>query len=678
MVYLLFVINVLLAFWICLYCLKGKDIVVICISCILAFWAEYIVFSGIFFWIDMYSIVGVLWAAFFINTFLGAIFFIKYKTVFRPDIKIKAYIVPVVIVLLSLPFTISKFEYFGMGQDEGVYQTQAIELIEEMNDLQKDFKEYYTLETEEEKAYFKTALETQLIGLYNYDPTLPFASEDQELSEVSAIYHGVPTFSSILALWGTMFGISHMAGVQTLFFICAIFFLYFCMNCLNIKLPVKIIVTLTFAFSPMVLWSSKSSLTEIELSCFVASFIFFLLEGDKKSIYFSLVPIAAFSFFHITIYTFIPVVICIYWICYIYTKRNEYIISSLAAISFFTIGITMIMMIAGTYAFINNFKPIYNILPIANSKNITYIIWGCSLFACIGTVIIKIIERLRIILNKILYNIRYALFFGSLILLVLYQVRVIFNNRELFHGFIGSITHSTMVGFALATGIILLISAGILSLFRGKIFLENRRNVLVAILFIYCICFYSGFMWKYVEYYYYYGRYLVPYIIVSLLFIAVVFQTMASRWIYITGLLSLLIILPYSMYLLEHKDDSRITWNIIYDLSEIISEEDAVVVNLDDMKFYYLGLRAMTDAYVYPADSDYVSQMEALQEKGFKQIYYISQQTDILDKNIIVVYENEYSASQDANLYHGKYIPFPKQFSYDKGHVICGKLSNRS
>ena len=107
------------------------------------------------------------------------------------------------------------------------------------------------------------------------------------------------------------------------------------MNCLNIKLPVKIIVTLTFAFSPMVLWSSKSSLTEIELSCFVAAFIFFLIEGDKKVYIFHSYPIAAFSFFHITIYTFIPVVICIYWICYIYTKKkNEYIISSLAAILF--------------------------------------------------------------------------------------------------------------------------------------------------------------------------------------------------------------------------------------------------------------------------------------------------------------------------------------------------------
>ena len=74
----------------------------------------------------------------------------------------------------------------------------------------------------------------------------------------------------------------------------------------------------------------------------------------------------------------------------------------------------MIMMIAGTYAFINNFKPIYNILPIANSKNIRTIIWGCSLFACIGTVIIKIIERLGIILNKILYNIRYAFIFLQL------------------------------------------------------------------------------------------------------------------------------------------------------------------------------------------------------------------------------------------------------------------------
>ena len=40
------------------------------------FWRNILYLAGFFFWIDMYSIVGVLWAAFFINVFLGAIFFL--------------------------------------------------------------------------------------------------------------------------------------------------------------------------------------------------------------------------------------------------------------------------------------------------------------------------------------------------------------------------------------------------------------------------------------------------------------------------------------------------------------------------------------------------------------------------------------------------------------------------
>ena len=115
-------------------------------------------------------------------------------------------------------FHMVQIEYFGMGQDQGVYQTHAIALINGYNDLQLDFKEYDTLEPQEEKDCFKKMLQTQLIGLYNYDPELPFASQEAEKSDVSAVFHGVPTFASVLALWGSMFGISHMAGIQTLFF----------------------------------------------------------------------------------------------------------------------------------------------------------------------------------------------------------------------------------------------------------------------------------------------------------------------------------------------------------------------------------------------------------------------------------------------------------------------------
>ena len=673
MIYILFIINMLLAFAVCGFLWKKKNIVFLLVTCFLTFFCEYIVCSGLLFWCNHFSMVNVLIILAVVNLVFVVGGWIRRRTWFQVEWNLKPYIIPLVIVLCILPFTWSKFEYFGMGQDQGVYQTHAIALINGYNDLQLDFKEYNTLETQEEKDYFKEMLQTQLIGLYNYDPELPFASPAAEKSDVSAVFHGVPTFASMLALWGSMFGISHMADIQTLFFLCAIFLLNFCLDRLKIKNSVKAIVTVIFALSPLILWSSKSSLTEIELACFVLMFIYLILGADKRDIYYSMVPVAAFSFFHITIYTMIPMILCIYWFLYIYTQKNVYIFTSLGVIIAFAAGITMIAMIAGTYAFINNFTPIYSILPIANAQNIMYIIWGCCVIACIISMLLYIWKLLRNVLLQLLRKCRWIFFYGVLVLLVLYQFKVILNNRERFQGLTGAFTHSTMVGFAYATGIFLLIVAGVLCFFKGKLLLKGQKNAVILIMFLYCICFYSGFMWKYIEYYYYYGRYLVPYISVALLFTAMVFQTLSSRWVCIAGILSIVCLLPYSCFLINHKDDTRVTWNVIDRLSSIISEDDAVVINAADMMYYYLPIKTMTGASVYPSETDYLQQMEELEQQGFSNIYYICIDGEYV-ANAEVVYEVTYRMSQDNNIYSGKYIPYPKDFSYDDKHIICSRM----
>lgn len=198
--------------------IKKVNIIELIVPSMLLFFMQYIVIAGFFWWIDNFSIVKTLFMA-----ILADIVFIVFeiKGLKRKSIKIhweiKLYFPVIIIVLCVLPFTFQKFEYFGMGQDEGVYQTQAIQFIYGHTEVQQDIEEYEKLETETAKQTFKLAAEESLMGFYNYDSQLPFASEKNEISEVSGIFHGIATFPAILALWGEIFGISHMSDVQTIF-----------------------------------------------------------------------------------------------------------------------------------------------------------------------------------------------------------------------------------------------------------------------------------------------------------------------------------------------------------------------------------------------------------------------------------------------------------------------------
>ena len=672
MTYFLFIINIILVFGACGFIRYQNNIVRLCSVAFMTFFAEYVVCSGLLFWINVFSIHRALGIVALINLAIVVGGYLRYKALFKIEYDFRAYLIPIIICVCAIPFVFAKFEFFGMGQDEGVYQTHAIQLIYGKTDIQQDFEEYETLATEEEKEYFKTALEEQLIGLYNYDPSLPFASEDKEISDVSAVFHGVPTFAAVLALWGKMFGIDHMSDVQTLFYLCTIFFLFFILDELGIKKSVKIVCTALLAFSPLVIWVAKSALTEIQLACYVAAFVYFMIRGDKKSVYWSVVPIAAFSFFHITIYTMIPVVLCLYWVGYLGTRRKEYIISSVASITVFLAGMSMMEMIAGTYAFVHNFKPLYHILPFANANNIVYIIWGgCGLAVlCSLLVTNKTLGRWLLKLGQSMRGMGLRLI---IILILALQLVLIYNNREHFNRLLTSVNHSTLIGFGLAVGIFIPAIAGCIALCKPRVLTENLKRIFITVLFIYCIGVYSNIMWKYIEYYYYYGRYLVPYILIVLLFSAIMLERVKGRWVFGAGGLSLAVILPFSAFLITHKDDTRITWNIIKDLSTAITYEDSVVVKPEDMKFYYLPIRAITGANVYPAEDDYNKQLNRISDATKGTCYYI-RNGESFETSLETVYQNQFVISEDNNLYDGKILPFPYDFSYRTEIVICQRF----
>lgn len=96
-----------------------------------------------------------------------------------------------------------KHGFFGMGQDEGVYQTVAINLMNGITDRQQDFAEYHLVSPEQQGTFAENVYH-RLIGYDIGNTSYPETVYDNNVSPVSGIYHGIPTYASILAMWGTI------------------------------------------------------------------------------------------------------------------------------------------------------------------------------------------------------------------------------------------------------------------------------------------------------------------------------------------------------------------------------------------------------------------------------------------------------------------------------------------
>ncbi len=647
--------------------IKKVNIIELIVPSMLLFFMQYIVIAGFFWWIDNFSIVKTLFMA-----ILADIVFIVFeiKGLKRKSIKIhweiKLYFPVIIIVLCVLPFTFQKFEYFGMGQDEGVYQTQAIQFIYGHTEVQQDIEEYEKLETETAKQAFKLAAEESLMGFYNYDSQLPFASEKNEISEVSGIFHGIATFPAILALWGEIFGISHMSDVQTIFFVSSIFLCFLILQQLKIKKWLSVGITALFAFSPLVLWSSKSALTEIVLTSMITLFIYFILKKERKYIFCSIIPLAAFCFFHITIYTVIPCFLLLYFGLYLYSNDKYYIYAAFILNTIFAAGILMMMMTAGTYSFSYNFSPVYHLIPGVTQKNIVYIIIGCCAAVYVmGGILLKIKQKTAI---KKFFKYRNIWIRVLLIAAILNQIRIVLNIRELYQGGFGAIEHLSITGIFMAIGFVVpVLASGLFFIFIKRV-TENVNHMIVVWLFLYCIVFYCSVMKTHIEYYYYYSRYLVPYLIIMLLISAIALNCVSSKSALTAVICSGIFIIPYDLVFLNHQDDTRIEWDVLEAIPEYIGNKDIVFVSEEDMKYFFFAVRAMTGAKVYPDIANIREDAEGFSDGN--NIYYLSSNSEDKDH---IIYENIYFMEQDNNHCQGKIFPFPIEMEKEDRRFIIKK-----
>ena len=653
--------------------LPNKSVIVtVCIG-FSTFICSYILCSGMLFLFDFFSVIKALILSFIIITICTILYYMKgnkSKVIF--DFGKHIYLLFAISMMINC--VIVQFGFFGMGQDEGCYQTQALFFLNGFNNIEYTFQEFYNLEQAEQESY-KEFL-ALMVNFYNTD--FMELGVDIGSDEATGVFHGLPTAPAIYALSASIFGVAEMSLINMFIYICAMLLLY--MTCLKANMPkiVSTVVMLMTALSPIILWVAKSTLTEIILTLLVVMHLYFLV-GEPEKVFYSLLPIFAFSFYHCSIYIFIPMYVGIYLFLYLRTKKREYAISAIMAAIAFAVGYYMMLKIALYYTVYNSVHILFGFLP----WKILYAVPVLAVLITIVSVLLikkafmqgkfssKDLARLdnsktakcllRIILVVSLIGLIYCLFtcwnYSSF--------NTLYSKIDKMHKNIG---FTPTAAYCLTTGVFLYPIAFIYIFFKPEKFLRSKY-IVITIEFVYIVLIVNVFFRQTLPYYYYFCRYLaysIPLVIIIIaLSIEEIFNKKLVTILFFMGIVQMW---PSISLLITTQDDTRMEWDVLIAIAESIPNETAVLFEKDQFaQISACAIKAMTGADIYPIEENLDFQAEKL-SSIYSSIYLIKESYDELDYEVI--YRDTYIESNDDNLsYRKPYSPAPYNF-VNRTHMV--------
>lgn len=603
------------------------------------FFFLYTVVSAFFFWADCFRFEWTLAVCIIIEAAaLGVLLYRQHSLM--PDVTcdIKRYWIPVLIAVIALPFTWNKFELYSMGQDQGTYQVKALALMEYDTHNYFEMEEFTSLETAEEKQKYLDFI----YGQNNFYLPRIEAETDTDASHFESVVgtiHGLPTYSALLALWGKLFGYANMIGVQTVLYLCIIFVIYFVCENMRLKKSSAAFVTLMTAASPIVLWLSKSSLTEIGILLLVCTFLYFLTgDGDHRL---CMIPIAVFSFFHISLYAFMPIFVIVLAVMYLARRDRGFLVAIAGGAVSYGIGSVWAFMIAPYYSY-GNYSELGRITGgLLGEKTLIPLISAvCAALTALCVLLHNDRTEERFFMKVAAAgekkeNLTRA---GFLLLRIFLILSVLFF---VYKGVVQGETTTACEYLQISTyiymsGILMIPIIYIVLFCKPKLLFHNAVETSLVLLFLYCVVMYSMVMRVRILYYYYFARYAALFLPVIFLVGAIALEQIGRRKAVLLMTVMFLTFLPYDKGLAVQRDHSRCEWEFLGDVCEYIGSEDAFVVGPDEQQIVFIfPVKLLTGCDVYYADEALDEQLAGLAQ-NYEHVYYMDYDT---------VFEDTYGGS---------------------------------
>lgn len=649
----------------------------------------FVIVSGLYFAFDVFSFYLVLFTILAPAVFFAARDMIR-KRKFSMEfasVQNSEMLVQLGLIILTFALTFVKFELYCNGQDQGLYQAEAMELYMGNYEVEHDFPEYNVLTSHSDKETYYKMLTQTLVGYYplSASPIAVF-DKNERISDVSGMYHGVQTFPAVLALSAKMFGLRNMMQVQTIFLICSVLLLYYALCKLGISMGRRFLFLLLFILSPLVLWISKSSFTEMFLTMCICFYLLLLVESDTVSKRLLLaLPLLAFAFVHMSFLQLYPAFIVIGVLLYIHFGHKEYLWGNIIVSAGLAVSYFMMDRIAPQY-FYNNASRLFfqDIITVDN-----FLIW-----VYIGAIVVGVLSLLLFRVKNISRNYNKViavsrLLPGTTLVILGFIIRNIIlvgymgipgesGRIDLTQyygtGFLPALGHSSLYALAMATGMAVVPFIIIMMVVKFHFFLSNPIKLSISFLFIYFILVQSAFFNKEVYYYYYYSRYQVVYIPVICIMFAILFDCLKKsriKWAIIG--ISVCIMAGFDIPLLINKDLTMLEWDCLLDMQEVIEADSAIIMDEEQVLLMGPQLRTLSDSALFPVLDDFEKEVSLL-ARHYDNIYFLTDDFVIPDKKIVlddfgVIYRNQYIDQNDMS----QGILYPTSFEKEEKEILLYK-----
>lgn len=539
--------------------------------------------------------------------------------------------IPLAIIMIAATFVCrgNIAGFYGTGQDEGLYQIRAMYYCMDKTDENIGFPEYESIA---EHKFLQLAYRERIYDLIGY-----YTDEDlMKKGTISGTLHGLGVLPALMALWGRLFGVEYMNHVVFTCYLITVANVW--LICRNIKEEKKLyahIAALMTAVSPIVLWCGLNTLTEIVLTMFITGwFVILTAAGEEGVQLLALFPLGGICVVHILSTALIPLVVIIYWGIFFIRGKKNYLITLMVALLEYALGFTM-MKIRFTRYTDGNYVRIFNQTGnILNVDNIMAVAWTASALCIAISFVFMIRESRELIHSRVrliaesekAQRICSVVFTAILVLVLIAFIMQLVKRRDRIEEY----PQMTLFGFVYMTGFVIFPAAIATMVKKGREILTDRRFFAMSVCLIYSIWLYCLFVMPQVWHYYYYIRYLAPFMFLPIVLAGYyAFRLPKAAQIVSAVLISVLVIFQ-SRTLYKGSDLTYCSYRTLMDITSCIGDDDAVLINEQGyhcQRIFTFPIKALTDADVFfVRGSEIQKQMDLLDEE-YDKVFLLSLDT---------------------------------------------------
>lgn len=609
----------------------------------------YVIVSGLLIWMELFTIPTALVVVFLLELLI-TIALLLFRGMELPRIRllIVKYI-PLFVILTGAGIisNLSTAGFYGTGQDQGLYQIRAMYFMGDYYDNVLDFPEYYNIEHKYEKSHYLEEMQ-DLTGYYFLkDSSQPDTAEDsgdagsagqtatgeesgradakendtditntenvkeqEEIGELEGVLHGISTFPALLALWGKLFGLTHMPGIMVVLYLLTIANTWLVCDNLKFRPVTKIMIDVMLTVCPIVLWSSQNTLTEIGIAMFIGLFFVFLTENLKKHLaLLTIIPLLAVGFFHVAMSVLMPLVVILYVGNFLQTRDKHYMAALAFGILGYALGFSMMMHTSRYYTVSNLYFLFGKTGFLLNENNILGFVWIVTAVVIVfsflfmaGPVSGKLLRKWKLTKKKekgkkLAGNVMMVMAVLTMVVLIVQMILAVNQNMWIMKT--GTFCYLITTGYVMLP----LAFAGVFVLRRE--FAGKRGMFNICFSFLYVMLLYCGLVVTSVYYYYYYARYYVPFVMLLLVAAGFVIDRITWKLAIPAAAVCAALVVWQNPLLYQERDLTYGDYQILDNMASCIDEDDCVLIfeqGYHIQRLFALQLKGLTGADIHYAD----------------------------------------------------------------------------